>query len=194
MSVIGRVAPFLASGRKFATWDATTKGADVSITNGGLTASSNYTGAGAHCIGATIGKTSGYWSWEVTIDSIAVGGVYPMLGVAAASFAVATADYPGSTIDSIGYYGGSGNRYTNGSPTTFGSPYTTGDVLRFELDAVARTCQVFKNNVSMGIFPALGGTDAIFPVGIESSTVTANFGATPFNNPPTSGFNTGLYE
>jgi len=179
----------------YATWDAATKGSDVTLTNGNLTASSNYTVAGAHCVVGTMGKTTGKWYWEVRFDALAAGSVYPMLGVARASFlsACSTTDYPGKTADSWGYYGGSGAQYNNASSSAFGAAYAVGDIVGFALDADARSCQVYKNGVLQGTWSSIPGTDALYPVGIESSTVTANFGASMLKFQPPAGYNAGLF-
>lgn len=66
------------------------------------------------------------------------------------------------------------------------------------LDADARTIEVFRNGVSMGVMftgitagtlYAMTGGDT----GSTASQVTANFGATPFVYAPPTGFNAGLY-
>lgn len=176
----------------YATWDPSGKGADVTLSGGNLTAASNYVGAGAHCVRSTIGKTSGRWYWEITIGAIAGGGVLPMLGICRAAFAITTADFPGVTSDAAGYYGGSGQRYQGAGGVAFGASYTTGDIISFALDATARSVNVYKNNSLQGAM-SLAGTDDIYACGVESSTVTANFGATAFTYSPPGGYNSGLY-
>ncbi len=176
----------------YATWDPSQKGADVSLSGGNLTAFSNYVGVGAHCVRSTIGKTSGKWYWEVTVGAIAGGGVFPMLGICRAAFAITTADFPGSTADAAGYYGGTGQRFQGAGGVAFGATYTTADVIGFALDATTRAVNVYKNNVLQGVM-SLAGSDDIYASGVESSTVTANFGASAFVYTPPGGYNAGLY-
>lgn len=185
-----------AAPKVYATWDPVNTGSAVTLSNGNLTASANYTGTDNHCMRATIGKTSGIWYWELTFSVAAPSGILPTLGVCRAASSITTIDYLGLDAFSWGYYGSNGRLYNNGGSAAFGATYPVLTVLGFVLDAGARTVEILKDDVSQGSF-TVTGTDAIYPAGLQSGTVVANFGASTFaypSRPALAGANAGIFN
>ena len=101
---------------------------------------------------------------------------------------------PSSDADHLWYNSASGRGMINNENSETGATYTTGDVIRMEIDASASdgemSVEFFKNNASQ-----LTETHTftytnlhIEVVGRHFGTITMNFGATAFAHTPTSGF------
>lgn len=160
----------------YATWNPADKGSGVTLSGGNLTAAC--TGFNTMVRG-TIGKSSGKWYWEVTV--VAADGFGPVVGIATAAASVN--NFLGSDASGFGYYGGTGNKYTAGSPNAYGATLANGDVVGIALDLDAGTLTFYKNHVSQGVaftglvgtfYPAVSGAQQ----GVSVQQVTANFGAT----------------
>ncbi len=99
----------------------------------------------------TIHMSSGKWYWEVYINNVSshqMQGIVP--SVRANGKTNFTADvYAGSYSDEWGYRN-DGRLYNSASGTSWGSTYTTGDILGFALDMDAGTLDVTKNGASTG--------------------------------------------
>lgn len=132
---------------------------------------------------ATVGKTSGKWYWETTVnwEDWTTNSTYSMIGI--------------STNDrkqTFNYYGANGNilknygstPYTN---TPYGVAYKQGDVISVALDMDNNTITWYKNGESQKTLSYLP-TEISTPIYAEVMTATssgnrrliANFGATPF--------------
>jgi len=101
---------------------------------------------------------------------------------------------PSSDADHLWYNSASGRGMINNENSESGASYTSGDVIRMEIDASASdgemSVEFFKNNASQ-----LTETHTftykdlhIEVVGRHFGTITMNFGATAFAHTPTSGF------
>jgi hypothetical protein len=127
---------------------------------------------------ATMGVSSGKWYWEVRAN--ADGG--EIIGIT--NISDDTGIYPGVAAGSAGYYGDDGSKYVDGSNSSYGASFTTGDIIGFALDMDAGTLVAYKNNSSQGTlassltgdrFPAIGDggaggtTNNIFNFGQDSS-------------------------
>lgn len=178
-----------ASAANFATFNpinlSTTSPPTVS--NGNLQSATTTTGL---CVTlGTIGISSGKFYWEITPTAFS-GVVTYDIGVANAS--VDLNQYLGQNSNSWGYYT-DGNKYTGGTPTSYGASYTTNDVIGVALDMDAGTLIFYKNGTSQGTaFTGLTGT--LFPAisdgsSAYSATFVANFGQRPFAYTPPSGYN-----
>lgn len=178
----------------YATWEASTKGASISLSNGDLTA----TLSGAGVVRATIGKSSGKWYWEYHVDS--VSGLM-LLGFGDDS--LGGNNYGGYLGDTSfaweGWRSDTGANYQGGTNRSFfagGGTYAVGDTIGVVLDATARDAVIYKNNVLVGTMHTLSLTSAIRPCVTPNGGVTANFGATAFvypTRPVTDGANAGMY-
>lgn len=181
MSVLGRVSPFLAAlGLTYATWNPSDKGANIVLSGGDLTAATTSSSGGVR---STIGKSSGKWYWEVTVNTAG----QTLIGVANSSASLSV--YPGSSSGAWTYYCIDGNKYNAGPKGAYGTSYTNGDVIGVALDMDAGTVTLYKNGVSQGVmFSGLtGALYAIVGCSANTSSNTANFGASAFTYTPPAG-------
>lgn len=161
----------------------------ANTSNGNLTASGG--SANAQLIYGGMGVSSGKWYWETTIT--AVGGE-SSLGISAVTeVSNTTTNYVvGSLSTGYGYYF-TGGKYNNASLTSYGSSYTTGDVIGVAFDADTGSLTFYKNNASQGVafssIPA-GAYKPAFECRVASGTSiqNVNFGQRPFVYAPPSGF------
>ena len=134
----------------FATLNVLNKWTNITLTEGNLTAK-GYDNAWRN-VDNTIHMSSGKWYWEVYINNVST---YQMHGIVPTVRSNGRTDfngdiYPGSYSDEWGYRN-NGYLYNSASPnTSWGSTYTTGDVLGFALDMDAGTLDVTKNGASTG--------------------------------------------
>lgn len=144
--------------------------------------------AGGRKVG-TIGVNSGKWYWEVSITSIgdAMVGIMPPSNPAN----TASSNFIGGTSTEYGYYGPNGQKYNNGSGTSYGSTFTNGDIIGVALDLDSGTLTFYKNGVSQGTaFSSLSGTfsPGVSAGGSSGASMTANFGQRSFAYTAPSGF------
>jgi hypothetical protein len=139
---------------------------------------------------ATIGMSSGKWYWECTVSA---GTTSPIMGITNTPSAPSVSNYPGFAANGWGYEAFNGNKVNNASSVSYGSSYTTNDVVGVTFDADARELVFYKNGVSQGVaytglavgdyFPAFGDGSAL-----GTWTGQANFGQRPFAYTPPTGF------
>ena len=166
--------------------DIPTSGSPATLSEGNLKCVTPLSGYG-FTVG-TIAVSSGKWYWEYVATA---GSPHLSLGFGLTTCARTYAGDTGSYI----YYAGDGKTYANaGAGVTYGSTWTTGDVIAVALDLDAGTAVFYKNNVSQGTaFTGLTGT--FLPIFSDqspsvSNTFTVNFGQRPFAYTPPTGFNT----
>ena len=141
------------------------------LSNGALdwTSSTNYGKAQG-----TIAVTSGKWYYEATIGS----------GNMLVGIFDATQKIPANTwIGTKAYYSSNGRKYDGNSATSYGSTFTSGDVIGVALDMDAGTLVFYKNNVSQGTaFTGITGRQILGLLGSDGSTGNAsvNFGQREF--------------
>jgi hypothetical protein len=135
----------------------------------------------------TMGVTSGKWYWETTIVNGLGASYYPGIGVNT-NLAYPPTSQSGS--DANGYmYLTTGQKFNNGSLTSYGATYATNDVIGVALDMGAGTITFYKNNVSQGqAFSGITGTAVPCFIGETSAACSVNFGQQPFQYTPPSGF------
>ena len=188
MSVIGRVAPFLAGGaRIYATWDPANKGSAIALSNGNLTTTQTTSAGTAK---ATISMPNGdKWQWEVTLGS-AAGNI----GIATSS--ALTSNWLGQDASGWALYSGDGKVYNNNAGTGSFGTFGNGDVITFLLDLASGTktwkfkknggaIQTLLSSINGPFFPAIGNT-------ASADVATANFGPTLLY--PEAGYNLGVYS
>jgi hypothetical protein len=116
------------------------------FSNGNLqvvTSSSNY-GTFASTVAA---PPSGKWYAEALIS--ATSG-YPLVGIAGTGCTFGTTSYLGGQATMYAYYGVNGNKYNNGTSSSYGATYGAGDIIGIAYDADAGTITFYKNGVSQG--------------------------------------------
>lgn len=151
----------------------------TTLSNGNLDCTTSGNG---NMTGGTVGVSSGKWYFEITYT----GGGACSIGIAPPGFRAEL----GSSATSYAYKS-SGVKYTNGSDTSYGASYSSGDVIGVALDLDAGTLVFYKNGTSQGTaFSSLSGT---FTPGFGRYTATetscsANFGQRAFAYTAPSGF------
>lgn len=164
-----------------AVWNASDKGANVTLTNNNLTASIN--GSSGILVRATLGKSSGKWYWEIKASTAALVGV--------SKSTQPFDNFTGETSNSWGYHGVNGAKYNGGGGLAYGeATYTNTDTIGIALDMDDLTITFYKNGVSLGVaFSNLNGT--VFPASsnnaVNGVTVIANFGQSAFIYTPPAG-------
>ena len=143
-------------------------------------------GAGGVAMGS-MAVNSGKWYWEVTVGGTD-GSTQPKLGVLSPT--VLTETSSSTDVATLGYaYSRNGTKWIVGSNSSYGSAFTTNDVIGFALDMDAGTLVCYLNNTSQGTL-ASGLTGLLSPAmtGYTGITLFANFGQRPFAYTPPSGF------
>ena len=156
------------------------------LSNGNLDVTTSTIVGGGRFSG-TFAMRSGKWYWEVTPTAV---GSQLIVGIASSSETVATE--PGFTALSYSYFSTNGQKYNSSIGSSYGSTYTTGDVIGVALDMDAGTIVFYKNGVSQGTaFSSLSGefVPAFSPSSSTAgTTVNVNFGQRPFAYTAPSGF------
>jgi len=182
--------------REYATWNPSDKSANVTLSNGDLTAARN---GGSGVVRATMGKASGKWYWEITLTS--TGGTWDCFTGMANNSAVLTGNL-GANINGWSVVMDDGGYYNNGAIGLSGAgtfPATTGDVFGFELNLTDGTLKIYQNDVALTPNPLFTGLlgQTYYPaisVQAQNNTLTANFGASAFTYTGHTGFNQGIYN
>jgi len=152
--------------------------------NGGTLSNGNLqiTTTGASNVSGTIGMPSGKFYWEVTIDR-ENGGV---IGIGAGSAMDGTAL---TDLSKIYGYSPNGQKYENGTGSSYGATYTTGDVIGVKFDATSRQLEFLKNNSSQGVAFTVDSGFIYFPqMHLNNTDVTVNWGQRPFSQTVPTGY------
>jgi hypothetical protein len=169
----------------YATLNPLAKDSSLTLSNGNLEAVAS--GLTFKATAGTIYVSSGKWYAEFTLGSGTVGDM--TVGVVNTQYSFTTAQYIGSNSNSWGYYSGNGQKYTNGSGSSYGSTFSTSDVIGVALDMDAGTLTFYKNGVSQGqAFTSITGTVTFGVATYSTGQWIANFGQKPFKFPPPAGF------
>ena len=174
----------------YATWNPSDKSANITLTNGNLTATTS--GGAGNLVRSTIGVSSGKWYWEYNTFSMGM-----LMGISDGATSVNTD--PGFSAGSYASYSDNATtklKFNNSSSATYGIVYGPTATLGIALDMGAGTITLYINNVSQGVMYS-GLTGTIYAtVGQDTAvfSATANFGATALTYTPPSGFNAGLYS
>lgn len=171
-----------------ATWDATNKNANVTLSADKLTASGG-TNLQNQSVMASLAITAGKIWVEVSVLT-ATGGT-PGIGICPPGFPATSDTWIGSFDASIGYYVDT-NVYQNTAAVATYGPYGAGDIINMAVDVSGGTIQWYKNDIALGtpISHGLGAT--LYPV----ATISNSAGGTSirlavagsFINAPPSGF------
>jgi len=157
------------------------------LSNGNLTIAGTTGAAGQQTVQANIAMSSGKWYAEAIITTVGAES--------AAGIAKATEDtglFVGNKAGSYGYYI-NGLKYNNNSGTSYGSSYTTGDVIGVAFDADLGNLVFYKNGTSQGTaFTGLTSGPYVFEGQGRSATSANNnswnFGQRPWKYTAPSGF------
>lgn len=160
------------------TWDSATKSTGATLDSTNLQVS--FSASPTNGVKSTIGRTSGKWYCEITVNI----GLASMIGIADSTVNMNTNLY--TQAGTKFYYGNNGNKYINGTSSTYGASYTSNDTISILLDLDNKKLEFWKNGVTQGVMDSALGSlsgDVYIAVGQGSSsthTYTANFGATVF--------------
>ena len=153
----------------------------TTLTNGNLDASLN-----AISTTGTFGSNSGKWYFECTFTSL-TGTSY--LGIADQTLVKSDSSF---SYSQVYVYLSNSQKGGNGGSATYGSSYTTGDVIGVAYDLDSGSITFYKNGTSQGVAYSTGFTSGYFwrPFLYCSATTTAtfNFGQRPFAYTAPSGF------
>jgi hypothetical protein len=180
------------SSATLATWSATDKDTNVTLSGGDLTA----TGASSQvAVRATVGKNSGRWYWEVSADS--ASSSQSAIGVLTMT---ALLDFGlGNSVATGAGYTSSGSLSSSSGNSASTCAYTTGSVIGVALDLSARVIYFSVDGVWQaggdpttggGGLPLGAGTEDVFPavsLGF-GDTLSVNFGQSAFAHAPPDGF------
>jgi hypothetical protein len=189
----------------YAIWDAATAGANISLSNGNLTAT-RAAGSAWQSVRATKGKSSGKWYWEYTFT-----GVANEIIMGAGDSALSASNFVGSSSQSTGFQAATSFvdvlKYRSATFTGTGAGlWVAGDVIMFALNMDNNKIWFGKNGTWLGAgspnpatdtapaFTGVNGTQYAATSMFAARAVTANFGASAFAHTPPAGFNAGLYD
>lgn len=165
-------------------WNSVDKGVSAVVSNNGLTA---MVPNNTNNVKATVGRKSGKWYWELTIDSVR----NIMVGVCNEATPITSILY--NTPNAKLYYNATGNKYQGA--IAYGASFIAGDTISVALDMDVGKIEFYKNGINQGVaFSDLAQLGEVFPViaggatGTEDNRITANFGATPFKYPVPQGY------
>ncbi len=113
----------------YCTWNPLAKNSVLTLANGNLDDSTGTPGTDGIGLG-TIGASVGKFYWELTVNSTA-GSNNPIIGVVPT--AAGLIEVGSSNTNSVGYLQ-SGSKRINGSTSSYGNSFTTGDVVGVALD------------------------------------------------------------
>jgi hypothetical protein len=162
----------------------------TTLSNGNL----EYTNSARHLARSTIATPqSGKWYFEAEVTGETTGGGDHGVGLIVASESDSTAGYVGQLSTAYGYYG-DGNKYNNGSGSSYGSSFGPGDIIGCAFDADGGNLYFYKNGVAQnsGTAAFTGLTDEYF-FAIENGTggtMAVNFGQRAFAYSAPSGYKT----
>ena len=116
---------------------------------------------------STIGMATGKWYSEYKVGSITgSGGIY--IGITG-DLATGTGGNTGNSPFSYAY-ASNGTKHFNGSSSSFGNSYTTGDIIGVALDATNSKIWWSKNGVWQGSGDPSNGSNPAYTVVVPSST------------------------
>jgi len=167
---------------------------NLTISNGNKTASSSNASAYDACH-SDLGKSSGKWYWEVTIDSVTTSST---VGICDASQSLAAE----LGLDTHGYgWESSGLIYYNNSSNATSS-YVANDVLGFALDLDNGKLWTRKNGTwtqgdpetdTNPLVTGIAASTWYVALSLSQAQATINFGASAFANAAPTGFSSGFY-
>nr|BAR23304.1 lectin-like protein [uncultured Mediterranean phage uvMED] len=134
----------------------------------------------------TMAMTSGKFYWEVTINSLSTtSDTAVQLGIGALTAALPSNDGAADSNAYV-YLNSNGQKMSGGSAASYGSSYTTGDVIGVAFDADNGTLAFYKNGTSQGTAYSSFDTDKQYAPLVSlgrsstSTSISANFGQMQF--------------
>jgi hypothetical protein len=165
------------------TWNPLKLGPSATLSDGNLYFT--FASADHRLATSTFAVSSGKWYWE---------GTYGAGGTAGSSgFGIAKdpMDLSGSVAQSNVYaYHSNGDKYLNGTGSSYGATYTTNDIIGIAFDADDGTLTGYKNGVSQGTITTglTSGPYFVVASSYNNSTWTLNAGQRAFAYTPPTGY------
>jgi len=119
----------------FAVYNAVDTSSNIALSKGNTVATANSNHSASR---ASMGLRSGKWYWENKIDSVSGG---PAVGVIAASAPLENQ----LNANPSRFYRNNGEKYSNGSGSSYGATFTTGDIIGVALDMDNGALYFYKN-------------------------------------------------
>ena len=119
----------------FAVYNAVDTSSNITLSKGNTVATANSNHSASR---ASMGLRSGKWYWENKINSVSGG---PAVGVIAASAPLANQ----LNANPSRFYRNNGEKYSNGSGSSYGATFTTGDIIGVALDMDNGALYFYKN-------------------------------------------------
>ena len=186
-----------------ATWSPTDKNANIILSGGDLTATTNIAGSW-DSVRSNLSVGAGKWYFEITVDNAPDG----FIEIGIADSGVSLSGEPGADPDGYAYVGISGYIMNNGSSVPYGDTFATGDIISTAINMDTGKLWWGKNGVWQASGDPAAGTNegysgisgsffAILCLNFAGRAATANFGASAFTYTVPTGFNSGfgiIYE
>jgi len=142
-------------------------------------------------VASNFAMSSGSWYFEVKVASVgSTVGLYT-IGLAGASTYQPNGFASG--FSAVMYYAIDGSKYVDGTGSSYGSSYGSGDVIGVAVNATAGTVTFYKNNTSQGSI-TLPASSSGWVLSLQSASsltdavFNCNFGQRPFAYTAPSGF------
>ncbi|MEG3619622.1 SPRY domain-containing protein [Magnetovibrio sp. PR-2] len=164
------------------------------LTNGNrtYTDASQFAGSNSTAQGSLLIKSGKYY-WEGYVDAVGTSSTVGFGITKPQPNTHTTAFQLGGDTTSIRYIASNGDYRVNGSNTTYGSSFTTGDVIGVAVDYDSDQITFYKNNVSQGVIsftmPSEGVVPGFYFVDTLGGSITARFDESDFSYTPPTGFN-----
>lgn len=185
-----------------AVWNSADKDANIVLSGGDLTASTD--AAGWDSVRSNLSVSAGKWYFEITVD-LATNG-FVEIGIADSG--VPLSGEPGADPDGYAYRGFAGDKMNNNAWTAYGDTFITGDIISVAIDMDSGKLWWGKNGTWQASGDPVAGTNeaydgisgdfyAILCLHGDTWAATANFGASAFTYAVPSGFHEGfgiIYE
>jgi len=170
----------------YSTLNPLSNGTGASPSDGNLKFSTTSSATGTMV--STIPVSSGKWYAEVTVTTGSANGA---LGIRSITQSSVTSNTLGNqTLDYS--YRGNGQKFNSNTKASYGTAYTTNDVIGIALDLDAGTIKFLNDNSNQGnAYTGISGT-FVFAVGDDHTSSafagTFNFGASSFTYTPPTGY------
>ncbi len=158
----------------------------ITLTNGNLTATSSTNDVAF--VASNIAMPGGdKYYFEITCQTSIGANFYQAVGIWGTD---QFSSYGGSYSTYYSYNAQDGTKYNNGTSTSYGATWTTGDVIGVAVDLVNGTLTFYKNGTSQGTaFTGLSTSISYYAsIYCYTTQAAANFGQRPFAYTPPSGF------
>lgn len=170
----------------YATWNPSDKSAEITLSNGNLSAATSTTSRGVR---STVSKSSGKWYVEIK-KTVPADLMRAGVSTGAASLTA------GVTAGYLHYQSDTGEIWnTTNNLGTFTTMSSAADVLGIALDATGKTVKFYVNNTLQATvtYTFSNPVYILLVIGGTTTVITANFGATALTYAPPAGYSSGLF-